>query len=376
MLPHSQDLNASSLNPKQIEPTIIVIFGATGDLTGRKLIPALFQLHAEKMLPEQFAIVGFARRDISQTFVEQMRKDVEEFGRVKPIDEEAWKTFAERLSYHQSEFDNDGGYQDLKGKLEELDKKYGTKGNRVFYLSTQPSFFTTIVEKLKKNGLVYDYGASQSPFSRVIIEKPFGHDLQSAKDLQKDLVQHLHEDQIFRIDHYLGKETVQNLMVLRFANSIFESSWNYKHIDRVMITVAEDIGIGTRGRFYEEAGLMRDIMQNHMMQLLSLVAMEPPTSLHGTAIRDEKVKVLQTVRPIPQEHVDKFVIRGQYGPGKVNNEEVKGYRQEEKRESSIQCRNLCCHESVCGQLEMGRSSFLFARWKKIRIKNNRNCHLF
>jgi glucose-6-phosphate 1-dehydrogenase len=328
MLTHSHELTASIFRPKKIEPCIIVIFGATGDLTGRKLIPALFQLTAEKMLPEQFACVGFARRDKAHTFANEMKKDVEQFGRVKPLDEEAWRRFEQRLFYHQSEFDSDEGYKQLKTKLEELDKKMGTQGNRIFYLSTQPSFFTTIIEKLKSNGLIYDYNAQQNPWSRVIIEKPFGHDLESAKKLQKEITQHLYEEQIFRIDHYLGKESVQNLMVLRFANSIFESSWNYKHIDRVLITVAESIGIGTRGRFYEEAGLLRDIVQNHMMQLLSLVAMEPPTSLHGTSIRDEKVKVLQTIRPIPIEHIDKFVVRGQYAQGKINNEDVKGYRQE------------------------------------------------
>ncbi|NGX31918.1 MAG: Glucose-6-phosphate 1-dehydrogenase 2 [Chlamydiae bacterium] len=326
---HSHKLNADAFRPKQIEPCIIVIFGATGDLTGRKLVPALYQLSLEKMLPEQFACMGFARRDKTKTFADEMKDHVSKYGRTQPLDENAWQTFSKNVFYHPSEFDNDEGYQTLKTKLEELDQKLGTKGNRIFYLSTQPSFFPLIIEKLKTNGLVYDLATEKEKWSRIVIEKPFGRDLQSAKDLQQEITKHLAEDQIYRIDHYLGKETVQNLMVFRFANSIFESLWNYKHIERVQITVAEDLGVGTRGRFWEEAGLLRDIVQNHMMQLLSLVAMEPPISLHASSIRDEKVKVLQSIRPISEQNMDKFVIRGQYGPGKIHGKDVIGYRQEE-----------------------------------------------
>ncbi|MCB1068410.1 MAG: glucose-6-phosphate dehydrogenase, partial [Simkania sp.] len=207
--------------------------------------------------------------------------------------------------------------------------QFGTKGNRIYYLSTQPSYFTKIIEKLKQHKLLYDHEDPSGKWSRVIIEKPFGHDYNSALALQKDLTKHLSEPQLYRIDHYLGKETVQNLLVFRFANSIFENLWNHRYIDHVQFTVAEDIGIGTRGNFYEEQGLLRDIMQNHMMQLLSLIAMEPPVNLSAGAVHDEKVKVLEAVRPYKGEDFDKFAIRGQYAKGYVGGEEAKGYREED-----------------------------------------------
>lgn len=307
------------------DPCIIVIFGATGDLTGRKLMPALYNLMREGQLPSQFACVGFARRPKSHNqFREEMRQAVSQFSRVKPIDETLWGHFKEGLFYHCSEFHDDGGYQKLKSFLTDIDVKLGTKGNRIFYLSTQPSFFPLICSKLHQAGLIYDETEVKEMWSKVIIEKPFGHDLNSALALQKELLQFLKENQIYRIDHYLGKETVQNLLVFRFANLIFESLWNNHFIDHVQITVAEDLGIGTRGKFFEEAGLMRDIVQNHMMQLLSLVAMEPPTSLNANAVRDEKVKVLQAIRPLLPEDL----IRGQYSSGFINGQSVIGYRQE------------------------------------------------
>jgi glucose-6-phosphate 1-dehydrogenase len=313
---------------RTIEPCIVVIFGATGDLTGRKLSPALYNLGREGMLPANFATVGFARKEKShQQFREEIKEDISAFSRVKPIDETFWKNFQEKLFYHRSEFDKDEGYKGLNTLLKELDTKLGTRGNRVFYLSVQPKFFPIIIQKLKENGLIYD-SKDKERWSRVIIEKPFGHDVESAANLQQEIAKYLDESQTYRIDHYLGKETVQNLLVFRFANSIFESLWNYKHIDHVQITVAEEIGIGTRGHFFEEEGLLRDIVQNHMMQLLSLVAMEPPVSLSASAIRDEKVKVLQSIRPLTKVDFENTVIRGQYGPGFINGKEVIGYRQE------------------------------------------------
>jgi glucose-6-phosphate 1-dehydrogenase len=307
------------------DPCIIVIFGATGDLTARKLMPALYNLTKQAQLPAQFACVGFARREKNHDqFREEMEKAVAEFSRSKPIDPSIWSHFKERLFYHCSEFHEPAGYQKLKEFLNDLDVKLGTKGNRIFYLSTQPSFFPTICEKLYQAGLIYDTDKKRDAWSRVIIEKPFGHDLDSADALQKELLKFLKENQIFRIDHYLGKESVQNLLVFRFGNSIFESLWNRTHIDHVQITVAEEIGIGSRGKFYEEAGLLRDIVQNHMMQLLSLVSMEPPANLEANSIRDEKVKVVKTIRPFDPQ----AVIRGQYGPGLINGQPVIGYRQE------------------------------------------------
>jgi len=322
-------LGDSNNNGKSPKPCVLVIFGATGDLTERKLFPALYNLAREGQLPAHFACVAFARRDkTNDQFRKEMYDAVSKYSRVKPIDEEVWGQFSQKIFYHRSEFDNDSGYLSLKGLLEQLDSQFATQGNRVFYLSTQPSYFADIIERLKKDGLIYPEDQTQH-WSRVIIEKPFGHDLASATELQKEISKHLSENQIYRIDHYLGKETVQNLLVFRFTNSIFEYIWNRDHIDHVQITVAEEIGIGKRGRFWEEAGMLRDIVQNHMMQLLSLVAMEPPVNLNSESIRDEKVKVLKAITPFELTTLQDTFVRGQYGPGIVNGEEVKGYRQEE-----------------------------------------------
>jgi glucose-6-phosphate 1-dehydrogenase len=254
---------------------------------------------------------------------------VNEFSRTQPVDKELWKKFSDKIFYHRSDFHEDEGYESLKKLLEDLDKKNGTLGNRVYYLSTQPSFFPLVTEKLKEHNLIYDYSHVQDKWSRVIIEKPFGNDLTSAQRLQHHMEKFLHEEQVYRIDHYLGKETVQNLLALRFSNPIFESIWNNRHVDHIQITVSEEIGIGTRGKFWEEAGMLRDIVQNHMMQLLSLVAMEPPTNLKAKSIRDEKVKVVESIRHFPPNMIDRYAIRGQYGPGVCGDEEVKGYRQED-----------------------------------------------
>jgi glucose-6-phosphate 1-dehydrogenase len=322
-------LDEPGISSRFIEPCILVIFGATGDLTGRKLFPAIYNLAREGQLPSQFACVGFARREKThEQFREEMHEAINTHSRVKPIDEALWKNFKEQIFYHRSEFHEDEGYKRLQTFLTELDAKFGTKGNRVFYLSTQPSFFPLICEKMEKSGLIYDIDKVKDKWSRIIVEKPFGHDLDSAKALQKELLRFLKEEQIYRIDHYLGKETVQNILVFRFANSLFESVWNNRHIDHVQITVAEDIGIGTRGAFFEEAGLLRDIVQNHMVQLLSLVAMEPPVSLAADAIHDEKVKVLQAIRPLQDDDFEDSAVRGQYGPGYINGQPVTGYRQE------------------------------------------------
>jgi len=314
---------------KMPDPCILVIFGATGDLTARRLIPALYNVAYEGLLPSHFACVGFARRDKShEQFREEMLTAVSTHSRNKPVDNKVWLSFSEQLFYHRSEFDCDEGYERFAKQLEELDARFGTKANRIYYLSTPPSHFGTIVQKLHKHNLLYNKSQT-TKFSRVVIEKPFGHDLPSAIELQQQMAEVLDESQIFRIDHWLGKETVQNILVLRFANSIFESLWNNHHIDHVQISVSEDIGVGTRGNFFEEAGTLRDIVQNHMMQLLSLVAMEPPINLTADAIRDEKVKVLSSIRPIPSDQIDQYAVRGQYGPGFVGGEPVIGYRQEE-----------------------------------------------
>ena len=331
-------MNAVERNPleeadrykKAVEPCAMVIFGATGDLTSRKLVPAIYNLAREGQLPGHFACVGFARRQKSdEEFRQEMLDAVEKFSRIKPVDREIWKLFSEQLFYHQAEFHEDQGYEALKNHLKEMDSQFGTKGNRVFYLSTPASYFPIIIEKLKTHGLVYDAGAIKSQWSRVIIEKPFGEDLTSAQKLQAEISKYLDESQIYRIDHYLGKETVQNLLTFRFCNSIFESIWNNRYIQHVQITVAEEIGIGTRGKLWEESGMLRDIVQNHMMQILSLVAMEPPANLKASSIHNEKVKVMETIRPLPLRTEELCAVRGQYGLGYIEGKEVKGYRQED-----------------------------------------------
>jgi glucose-6-phosphate 1-dehydrogenase len=322
-------LEETGRSSRNIDPCVLVIFGATGDLTGRRLGPAIYNLGRDGMLPANFACVGFARREkTNEEFREELKVDINQFSRTKPIEEPFWDHFKEQIFYHRSEFDSDEGYQKLAELLNQLDGKYNTRGNRVFYLSVQPKYFPIIIAKLRQNGLIYD-AHKPGPWSRVIIEKPFGHDATSATALQADISRYLHETQTYRIDHYLGKETVQNILVFRFANSIFESLWNYKHIDHFQITFAEDIGIGTRGHFFEEEGLLRDVIQNHMMQLLTLVAMEPPVNLSAGAIRDEKVKVLQSIRPLTATDFEHAVVRGQYGPGYINGQKVVGYREEE-----------------------------------------------
>lgn len=319
-----------SRSSKPIEPCALVIFGVTGDLTARKLMPALYNLAKEGLLPLHFTCTGFARREkTDESFRKEMYEAVKKYSRSKPIDESVWENFASRLFYHHSNFDDTNGYKSLKDKLEEMDRLQNTAGNRIYYLATQPSFFTTIIEKLSENQLIYPHKEEKKRFSRVIIEKPFGHDLNSAIALQSEILKHLDEKQIYRIDHYLGKETVQNLLVFRFSNLIFEAIWNQKYIDHVQITVSEDIGIGTRGRFWEETGLLRDMIQNHLIQLLTLIAMEPPVSLDADAIRSEKVKVLKALRPLPKDKMSDHVIRGQYDSGFVNGENVKGYKDEE-----------------------------------------------
>lgn len=325
-----------SAKARQVDPCVLVIFGATGDLTARKLMPALYNLAREGQLPTHFACVGFARREKTDgQFREEMHQHVSEHSRELPIDDSVWNGFSEHVFYHESPFDHSDGYAKLKTRLEEIDQKCGTKGNRVYYLATQPDHFTLIIEQLKNQGLIYG-PEEQECFSRVIIEKPFGHDLNSAIELQKNLTNHLSEKQIYRIDHYLGKETTQNILVFRFANSIFESLWNSQHIEQVQITVAEDIGIGSRGALWEKQGLVRDILQNHMMQLLTLMAMEPPVNLSAESVRDEKVKVLEAIRPLEGDDFKNWVVRGQYGPGLVNGEDVKGYREEENVDPNSQ----------------------------------------
>ncbi|MBS2016922.1 MAG: glucose-6-phosphate dehydrogenase [Deltaproteobacteria bacterium] len=310
----------------------VVIFGASGDLTKRKLMPALYNLGVSRSLPGGFAVVGVARREKShEQFRAEMKEGVSAFSRRKPIDPAVWSDFERGVSYVPGTFDNPKTYADLRAHLEQLDNERGTRKNRLYYLAVPPSEFGVIMRNLKEAGLVAPPPSAHvpgAPWTRVIIEKPFGHDLSSARALNDTVAETFDESQVFRIDHYLGKETVQNLLVFRFANSLFEPLWNREHVDHVQITVAEEIGVEGRGKFYEQTGVTKDIVENHLMQLLCLTAMEPPISLAADAVRDEKVKVLRSLRPMERSMVQSSVVRGQYTRGYVKGEEVPGYRDE------------------------------------------------
>ncbi|MGD0524201.1 MAG: glucose-6-phosphate dehydrogenase [Polyangiaceae bacterium] len=309
-------------------PCVFVIFGASGDLARRKLLPALYNLAVSRLLPPGMSIVGFALTEESEAeFRRTMHDGVAAFSRRKPIDETVWSDFESRLHYIAGKFEDQANFGRLREKLEELDRTNGTRGNRIYYLAVPPSVFRMVNDNLAKAGLVCDPD-DPSRYSRIIIEKPFGRDLASGDALNADLHRVFHERQIFRIDHYLGKETVQNLVALRFGNAIFEPLWNRNHIDQVQITVAEDIGVEGRGKFYEEAGTTRDIVQNHLLQLLMVMAMEPPVAFTADEVRDEKVKVLRSLKPIVGDDVARLTVRGQYGPGNFAGKPVPGYRQE------------------------------------------------
>jgi glucose-6-phosphate 1-dehydrogenase len=303
------------------EPGILVIFGASGDLTKRKLLPALFHLRQANLLPSQFAIVGVARRPLGNEFAADMREGIVEFGGAESSDPKL-DEFVKHISYYALNFDDPSSYAGLKAELDRIDKERSIGGNRLFYLATAPDFFTGIVENLGAQGMAQP----EKGLAAVVIEKPFGHDLDSARELNRQVNGVFHESQVFRIDHYLGKETVQNLLVFRFANGIFEPVWNRNFIDQVQITVAETLGVEGRGPFYEKAGALRDVVQNHMMELLSLVALEPPSSFEAESVRREKLKVWQAIPPIPILNT----VRGQYGPGIVSGQHVVGYRDEER----------------------------------------------
>jgi glucose-6-phosphate 1-dehydrogenase len=300
------------------EPCALAIFGASGDLTRRKLFPALYSLAVRGLLPEKFGVVGVARsEETDDEFRERMKAAVQEFGRDE-FREDVWQWLAAGMRYVATEFADDGGEDRVVDALNELDEERGTAGNRVYYLAVPPNAFEPIVEALGKR-------RSATGWTRLIVEKPFGRDLDSARELNALLQRHFDESEIFRIDHYLGKDTVQNMLAVRFSNGIFEPIWNRQFIDHVQITVAESIGIEGRAAYYEQSGAIRDIFQNHLLQLLALTAMEPPIDFTADSVRNEKVKVLRSMHTPGPKHI----VRGQYGPGFVEGEEVPGYREEE-----------------------------------------------
>jgi len=309
-------------------PCVIVIFGASGDLTHRKLIPAVFDLFQAGLLSKHCAVMGFSRSQMSDDdFRRTARDGLEHYGSI--VSEQAWDEFKSCLHYMSGQFDDPASYQLLKERLAKIDAAHGTQGNRIYYLATPPELFKSISGQLGDAGLSRR-GDGDTGFSRLVIEKPFGVDVESARVLNNSVQSVFRESQVYRIDHYLGKETVQNILAFRLANGIFEPIWNRNFIDHVQLTVAETVGVERRGGYYDEIGAFRDVVENHMLQLLSIVAMEPPVVFEAEPVRDEKLKVLKALRRIPPEQTGEFTLRGQYTSGKLNGEPVSSYRGEEK----------------------------------------------
>jgi glucose-6-phosphate 1-dehydrogenase len=318
------DVHPKAVN-QRAGPCLMIIFGASGDLTKRKLIPAICNLAAGNLLPARFAIVGFAFDPLTtESFRQQLDEEIKTFA-TSPIDPEFWKSLMDRTFYVQGDFKDPAAYQRLKEQIDRAELDYRTEGNRLVYLAVAPAFFSEIIQQLGGIGLT-----QQQPghWTRVIIEKPFGHDLESARKLNAEIRMVLSESQIYRIDHYLGKETVQNIMVFRFGNSIFEPIWNRSFIDHVQVTAAESVGVEHRGAYYEHAGALRDMVPNHLFQLVSLTAMEPPVSFEADAVRQKHAEVLQAIQPWLPEEVLQNVVRGQYGEGSDGQQALPGYRSE------------------------------------------------
>src|SRR4051812_47795630 len=310
------------------DPCAMVVFGASGDLAHRKLLPAFYNLALGAHLPAAFGIVGVSKSPFThQQYADGMREAVGKHSRSKPVDPEVWRDFGAGLRYVPGSFDDDDTFRRLAGQLEEVDRTRATRGNRLFYFATPPSTYPTLLKKLHEHGFIRP--VRDSRFTRVVIEKPFGRDLASARALNRLVLEVMDEKQAFRIDHYLGKETVQNLLVFRFGNTIFEPIWNRQFVDHVQITAAEELGVESRGRYYEEAGILRDMIQNHVLQLVCLTAMEAPVAFDADAVRDEKIKVLRAVEPFSgPEDVAENVVLGQYNAGSIFGADVPGYQEE------------------------------------------------
>ncbi len=358
---------------KPVEPCTIVIFGASGDLTARKLIPALYHLAKDKQMPPTFRIIGFARREkTDESWRQELRADLDQFSRTKPVDEQVWKDFSASVSYCTGDLTDAAAYERLEKKLTSFGSAPLRK-NLLFYLATQPSQFGAVVEQLHNAKLLHKNGG-ENGWQRLVVEKPFGHDLASAHELNAELTRFAHEAQVCRIDHYLGKETVQNILMFRFSNSIFERLWNRESVDHVQITVSEKLGVGDRGGYYEEAGAIRDMVQNHMLQVLSLIAMEPPVSLEAEAVRDEKVKLLKSIRHLTPADVAKQVVRGQYFAGAVGGEPRPGYRQEPKVKSDSNVETFVAMKLLIDNWRWSGVPFYLRTGEKFAAKRQRSAH--
>ena len=329
----SQMIHATDVAPERADPCTLVIFGALGDLSKRKLLPAVYELMKEHLVSEDFAVLGVSRDDgqTDDSFRSQMREALEQSDEIKTVDDELWQSLCQRLFFISADLTNAEEYTKIGQRLNEIEKsRREDERNRLFYLAVPPSVFEPIVRDLSTSGLApRTRSADARPWVRVVIEKPFGRSLETALHLNELVLSLFHEHQVYRIDHYLGKETVQNVLVLRFANSIFEPIWNRQWIHHVQITAAENVGIGTRGSYYEEAGVVRDMFQNHLLQLLTLTAIEPPPQMTADAVRDEKVKVLRSVRWLTPETIPDNAVRAQYTAGKIGGRPVPGYTEEE-----------------------------------------------
>jgi glucose-6-phosphate 1-dehydrogenase len=312
--------------PQPVEPCALVIFGAAGDLAKRLLFPSLCNLAHDGLLPAEFSVVGFARHAFSEDeFRAHLRRSVLEAGSDSPVSGETLARLAERAYYVQADFADQDGYTRLEAKLAEVDRAHGTGPNHLFYLAVAPEYFLEVTQRLERAGLLRQ---TEGQWRRIVVEKPFGRDLRSARELNRGLLRAVGEDQIYRIDHYLGKETVQNILVLRFANGIFEPVWNRRYVEHVQITVAETVGVELRGGYYDHTGALRDMVPNHLLQLLTLTAMEPPNSFSPAALQNEQVKVLGAIPPLGTKECGLCTVRGQYGPGVLDGQPVPAYRQE------------------------------------------------
>jgi glucose-6-phosphate 1-dehydrogenase len=347
---------------RHARPCALVIFGATGDLTRRKLIPALLGLAHDGLLPPALAVVGFARRPYDDAgFRDNVRDEVVRFTRGEQPPAQ-FAAFADRVLFHSSNFEDAAGYEGLARRLAEIDRAHGTRGNRLFYLATPPSAYSAILHNLGRAGLSRE---KPGTFARVIIEKPFGQDLETARALNDQVAASFDERQVYRIDHYLGKETVQNILAMRFANRIFEPLWNEQFVDHVQITVAESIGVGTRGAYFEEAGIVRDMIQSHILQVLTLVAMEPPVSLDADAVRDEKVKVLRAIRDYDVDDVARALVCGQYQGGSMAGEDVRGYLEEDGVAKASRTETYAAMRLEIGNWRWGRTPFFLRSGKRM-----------